>query len=143
MVEWVVLRQYLYPALFSLISIYLFLKYKHVHNKFITVVILVLLEFSFLGKEQFMTLPFILFVLANGTIKEKAAASYPFFFLVLLHFFFQNIHIARTWRLYRGSIWCKDLFIYRPEIISFYIKNRLRTLIVLFVFDCSPADFQH
>ncbi|OGW43033.1 MAG: hypothetical protein A2Y66_01450 [Nitrospirae bacterium RBG_13_41_22] len=85
---WIVLRQYLCAMLFSLISIYLFLKYKPdlKNNKFIVMIILILSELSFMGKEQYMTLPLVLFILSDGGLKDRIYKTYPYFILLTGHF---------------------------------------------------------
>lgn len=85
---WIVLRQYLYPMLFSLIAIYIFLRYEPdlKKNKPLVFLIVFLNELSFMGKEQFMTLPFVLFVIAKGTIKERFLKTYPYFLIFIFHF---------------------------------------------------------
>lgn len=85
---WIILRQYLYPMLFSLISIYIFLRYEPdlKKNKPLVFLIVLLNELSFMGKEQFMTLPFVLFLIAKGTIKERFLKTYPYFLILIFHF---------------------------------------------------------
>lgn len=85
---WITLRQYLYAMFFSLIATYLYLKYKPAlrHNRFIVLIILILCEFSFMSKEQFMTLPFVLFIISEGNLKQRACKTYPYFLLLILHF---------------------------------------------------------
>lgn len=92
MVSWITLRQYLYPTLFSLTAIHLFIKYRPniKDNKLLIFVILVLNELSFMGKEQFMTLPFVLLVLASGNLKKRVADTCPFFILLIFHFLFRT-----------------------------------------------------
>jgi|GEM_PF-2311412 len=88
MTTWIILRQYLYPTLLSFTVVYIFVKYKpnFENNKLITISLLVLTELSFLFKEQFMTLPFVLLVLASGNIRKRILDTYPFFILLILHF---------------------------------------------------------
>lgn len=92
MIAWIILRQYLYPTLLSLIVIYVFQKYKPniISDKLTTFGLLILAELSFLFKEQFMTLPFVLLVLANGLIRKRISDTYPFFILLTLHFLFRT-----------------------------------------------------
>lgn len=91
MVSWITLRQYLYPTLFSLISSYIIIKHKPSpkHNPFLLIIILFLLELSFMGKEQFFMLPLLIFVLADGNIKNRIYLTYPYFILLLLHLIFR------------------------------------------------------
>ncbi|MBW1925988.1 MAG: hypothetical protein JRI35_02115 [Deltaproteobacteria bacterium] len=91
MVSCVVLRQYLYPSLFSLISVYLFLKYRPtLKNKpYLVILIVLLCELSFIGKEQFMTLPFLLFVISEGDLKKRIFINLPYFLTLLVHFMFR------------------------------------------------------
>lgn len=87
-VIWITLRQYLYPMLFSLIAIYLYLKYKPdpKHHTYVFLTILVLSELSFMGKEQFMTLPFIFLILSEENFRNRFFKTYPYFLLFALHF---------------------------------------------------------
>jgi len=86
--SWIVLRQYLYPMLFSLIALYLFLKFKPTlkNDKKTVLLILFLSEMSFMGKEQFMTLPFVLFILSDGSFKGRIVQISPYFLLLVGHF---------------------------------------------------------
>lgn len=86
---WITLRQYLYAMLFALLSVYLFLKYKPSlkSTPFIVLVIVFLSELSFMGKEQYMTLPFVLFILCEGTMTQRFSKTYPYFVLLAAHFF--------------------------------------------------------
>lgn len=87
-VIWITLRQYLYPMLLSLIAIYLYIKYTPdpKHHTYVFLTILVLSELSFMGKEQFMTLPFILLILSKENFKNRCLKTYPYFLLLALHF---------------------------------------------------------
>jgi hypothetical protein len=69
-------------------AIYIFLKHKPDlrQNKFIILIILILSELSFMGKEQYMTLPLVLFLLSEGNLKERLYKTYPYFFLFMAHF---------------------------------------------------------
>lgn len=91
MVSWITLRQYLYPVLLFLVVLYLFKKYSpdFKNNKLLTVGLLLLVELCFLAKEQFMTLPFVLLLFANGNIKKRVVDISPFFILLLFHFLFR------------------------------------------------------
>jgi|WetSurSiteA1Bulk_404760.scaffolds.fasta_scaffold00455_10 hypothetical protein len=91
MVSWIVLRQYLYATLFSLLTISLFLRYKPTikTNPYLTALILIFTLLAFLGKEQFMTLPFVLLILAPGGIKKRVADTSPFFLLLICYFLFR------------------------------------------------------
>ncbi len=84
----ITLRQYLYAMLFSLLAIYLFLKYKPdlKNNPLIVLVILILSELSYMGKEQYMTLPFVLFILSEGAFKRRVIKTYPYFVVLAGHF---------------------------------------------------------
>ncbi|MEW6569603.1 MAG: hypothetical protein AB1390_00290, partial [Nitrospirota bacterium] len=86
---WITLRQYLYAMLFALLSVYLFLKNKPnpKNNPFMVLIILVFSELSFMGKEQYMTLPFVLFILAGGNFRQRFSMTYPYFLLLVGHFF--------------------------------------------------------
>ncbi len=85
---WITLRQYLYGMLFALFSIFLFLKYQPdiKKNRLVLIIILIFTELSFMGKEQFMTLPFVLFMLAKGGFKERLYKTLPYFLLFAGHF---------------------------------------------------------
>jgi len=87
-VSWIVLRQYLYPMLFSLLAVFLFLKYRpdFKSNKYLVILIMILNELSFMGKEQYMTLPFVLFIISEGNLKERISKTYPYFIVLLFHF---------------------------------------------------------
>jgi hypothetical protein len=87
-IVWITLRQYLYSMLFALAAIYLFLKYKPTlkGNTLLVLAIIVLSELSFMGKEQYMVLPFVLFVLSEGNIRQRASATFPYFLLLGVHF---------------------------------------------------------
>jgi len=86
-VIWITLRQYLYPMLFSLMAISLYITHRPhpKQNKFAVLLILVLSEFSFMGKEQFVTLPFVLLVLSEGNFRNRLSSTYPYFLLLVLH----------------------------------------------------------
>jgi len=88
---WITLRQYLYSMLFALMAIYLYLKYKPELRQdiFIIAIILISCELSFMGKEQFMTLPFVLFALSEGSFKQRIYKTYPYFLLLIGHFLFR------------------------------------------------------
>ncbi len=85
---WITLRQYLYAMFFSLLGVYIFLRYKpDLRNKpLLVLIILILSELSFMGKEQYMTLPFILFVLSADGFKQRVIRTYPYFILLAGHF---------------------------------------------------------
>ncbi len=87
LVSWITLRQYLYPVLFSLIAIYLVVKMR-LDNKrrwASVLIICVLCELSFMGKEQFMTLPFVLFIFSGGPLKRRITDTLPYFGVLALH----------------------------------------------------------
>jgi hypothetical protein len=87
-IVWITLRQYLYSMLFALAAIYLFLKYKPnlKGNTLLVFAIAVLAELSFMGKEQYMVLPFVLFILSQGTLRQKISATFPYFLVLGMHF---------------------------------------------------------
>jgi len=87
-IEWVTLRQYLYSMLFALTVIYLFLKYKPdpAKNRLLLLIILILCELSFMGKEQFMALPLVLFIVSEGNFTNRISKVYPYFILLIGHF---------------------------------------------------------
>jgi hypothetical protein len=117
MASWIIMRQYLYPALFSLTAIYLFIRYQHTEkNRFIiTCVILVLNELSFLGKEQFMTLPFVLFALSSGNLRKRISNTFPYFALLLCHFLFR-IYVIKGFGGYLGMTF--DLKVYLTTMVT-------------------------
>lgn len=86
-ISWITLRQYLYPMLFSLAAVYLYIKYRPdlKNNRAVILLILVLSELSFMGKEQYVTLPFVLFILTDGGIKKRAVKTFPYFLLMICH----------------------------------------------------------
>jgi len=90
-VIWITLRQYLYAMLFSLTALYLYLKYTPTfkHNTFTVLLITILCELSFMGKEQFITLPFVLFILSEGSFKKKIQKTFPYFLVLVAHFLFR------------------------------------------------------
>jgi hypothetical protein len=112
---WITLRQYLYAMLFSLLSVYLFLKYKPdlKNNPFIVLVILLLSELSFMGKGQYMTLPFVLFIVSEGNFKQRVNKTYPYFILVAGHF------LLRLYILH--GIGGYPRFLYHPIVV--YVKT--------------------
>jgi hypothetical protein len=103
MVSWIVLRQYLYATFFSLLTIYLFLRYKPTvkTNPYLTALILMFTLLAFLGKEQFMTLPFVLLILSPGGIRKRVADTCPFFLLLICYFLFRA-YILRGFGGYIG-----------------------------------------
>ncbi len=125
MVSWIVLRLYLYPTLFSLIIIYVFIKYRPNirDNKLITVGLLVLTELCFLGKEQFMTLPFVLLILASGNLKKRVTDTFLFFILLVFHFLFR-LYILKGFGGYIGMTF--DLKTYIITILkSLFFASRI------------------
>lgn len=84
---WITLRQYIYPMFFSLAAVYLYLKYSPdlKNNRLIVLVILFLAELSFMGKEQYVTLPFVLFILTEGGLKKRLVKTFPYFILLICH----------------------------------------------------------
>lgn len=87
-VAFITLRQYSYAILFSLLAIYLFCEHNPDIRKspLIVFVIAMLAELSFLGKEQFMVLPFVFLVFAEGGPRDRIKKTLPFFVLLILHF---------------------------------------------------------
>lgn len=85
---WIVLRQYLYPILFSLIVLYVFTHYRPSwrKNPLVTAGLLFLTELSFMGKEQFMTLPLLLLLFRRGSLRERLSNTLPYLILLILHF---------------------------------------------------------
>jgi hypothetical protein len=88
-VTWITLRQYLYAMFFALAAVYLYVKYNPdlKHKRFILFLILIFSELSFMGKEQYTTLPFVLFILSEGGVKQRVLKTIPFFLLLAGHFF--------------------------------------------------------
>ncbi len=117
MVSWITLRQYLYPTLFSLIAIHLFIKYRPniKDSKLLIFVILVLIELSFMGKEQFMTLPFVLFILSNGNLRKRISNTFPYFILLISHFLFRAYILKGISGSYIGM-----LFNFKTYIITIF-----------------------
>lgn len=85
---WITLRQYLYSMLFALIALHLFLKYKPdlKNNKMVVFLIALLSELSFMGKEQYMTLPFIFFLLSGGGLRKRINRTFAYFLVLIAHF---------------------------------------------------------
>lgn len=120
-VSWIVLRQYLYPALLSLIIIYVFIKYtpSTKNNNFILLGLLLLLsEIAFLFKEQFMTLPFALALLAKGSFRERFFKTYPFFIILFLHFLIR-LYMLKGFGGYIGTTF--DLTTYLSNIYKSFL----------------------
>jgi hypothetical protein len=119
-VTWITLRQYLYATLFSLMAIYLYLKYKPGPRKssLVFLITLVLCELSFMGKEQFLALPFLFFVLAGGGLKQRIYRTYPYFILMAVHFSLRWYVLGDPKGGYLGLH-------YRPEI---YVKTIFQSL---------------
>jgi hypothetical protein len=86
-VFWITLRQYLYAILFALIAVHLHLRRVTAPRPRLieTAAILVACELSFLGKEQFMTLPAVLFLLTPGSLSQRLHLTYPYFIVLALH----------------------------------------------------------
>lgn len=86
-VSWITLRQYLYAMLFALIAIYLHLRKERLTtvSRWHIIAILICCELSFMGKEQFVTLPVVLFLISKGGLRERISSTYLYFVLLLLH----------------------------------------------------------
>jgi len=86
-VSWITLRQYLYAVLFALIAVYLHLRKERLTTVSIWHVfaILICCELSFLGKEQFITLPVVLFLISPGCLRKRIHDTYLYFVLLLVH----------------------------------------------------------
>jgi hypothetical protein len=78
-----------------------------------------------MGKEQFMTLPFILLLIADGNLKEKIARTYLFFIILSFHFLLR-IYVLDGWGGYEGVH-------YNPwNYMKTVFQSILRTSTVLF-----------
>lgn len=86
-VFWITLRQYLYSVLFALIAVHLHLRRVAAPRPHLieTVATLLACELSFLGKEQFMTLPAVLFLLTPGALYQRLRLTYPYFAVLVVH----------------------------------------------------------
>jgi hypothetical protein len=85
-VSWITLRQYLYAVLLSLIAVELYLLWaKNLTFAWTLAGALLACQLSYLGKEQFITLPGVLFLLTPGTLRRRAVLTSPFFAAAGLH----------------------------------------------------------
>ncbi len=115
-VAFITLRQYSYAMLFSLTAIFLYCQRQpDIRRSPLTVLLIAMFaELSFLGKEQFMTLPLVLLVLTDGGLTDRIKKTLPFIFLVVFHFVLRLVVLGKiggySGQSFDSSLYVKTIF---------------------------------
>jgi hypothetical protein len=107
-VLWITLRQYLYAMLAALVAVLLHLGRIDASRvgALRTAGALVACELSFLGKEQFLTLPAVLVLITPGDLRRRLRLTYPYLVLLLAHGLLRHVVLGGA-----GGPWFVE---YRP-----------------------------
>ncbi len=162
-IGWITRKHYIWGTFFTLLSFYLFKKSEFKKGIYLFLLSNIFYLIALLFKEAFALLPAVIFVLADGRLKDKVLKSTPYLLILcaylMLRFYiigglggYIGVKIAHSMsdliknniaqlNLFSSTIWGLKILFIIPVLLALFVLNIRVALAVIVIFLITTAPF--